>query len=267
MNACLINGQAITSLAIDDRAIHYGDGLFETIALKHGVMSFWPLHYQRLVLGCTRLKFPLPSEGILLQEIDVVKKNLETAVIKIMITRGASERGYRIPDTPKIKRIVQAHTFPKFPKSYQEGVRACFCKTPVSENAYLAGIKHLNRLDNVLASSEWDDPKIAEGLMLNARGEVIQGTKSNLFCMRDGVIYTPDLSQSGILGIMRAQILAWAQQHNIAVHITPITRDELLKSDELFVCNSLFGIWPITDLEGLAFPLGKQTQQIMDYFK
>lgn len=268
MNACLINGQAITSLAIDDRAIHYGDGLFETIALKHGVMAFWLEHYQRLVMGCRRLKFPTPEEAVLLQEIDVVKQNADWAVIKIIISRGASERGYRIPKNCKTKRIVQCYPFPQVPQLYyQQGIRACFCKTPVSENAYLAGIKHLNRLDNVLASSEWNDENIAEGLMCNVFGQVIQGTKSNLFCVKENVLFTPALSSAGIQGIMRAQVLLWAQQNNITINIGSITPKELLAQDEIFVCNSILGIWPVTNLEGHVFPVGKYANELLNYFK
>lgn len=268
MNACLINGQAITSLSISDRAIHYGDGIFETIALKHGVMPFWSDHYQRLMSACERLKFPVPSEGILLQEIDVVKQNQETAVIKIIITRGTNEWGYRIPNVSKTKRIVQSYSFPQYPSTYyQQGIKVVFCKTPVSENSALAGIKHLNRLDNVLASSEWNDADIAEGLMCNAQQYVIQGTKSNVFCVRDGVLYTPDLTQAGILGVMRAQILNWAQQRAIPVRIQPITREAFLAADEVFISNSIFGVWPVTDIEGHVFPIGKYTRELLTHFE
>ncbi|MGA2655632.1 MAG: aminodeoxychorismate lyase [Gammaproteobacteria bacterium] len=267
MNACLINGQMINSLAITDRAIHYGDGLFETIALKHGVMPFWSDHYQRLILACERLKFPIPNEALLLQEIDTVKHNQDKAIIKIILTRGQGERGYRIPKEQHIKRIVQAYAFPDYPKHYYEqGVQVIFCKTPVSENKTLAGIKHLNRLDNVLASSEWTDPNIAEGLMCNAKDDIIQGTKSNLFYAQGGELFTPDLSHCGILGIMRAQILTWAELHDIRVNIIPIAREKLLQADEVFLCNSIFGIWPVTNIEGRLLKVGHYTQKLIQYF-
>ncbi len=267
MNACLINGQALSIIAISDRAIHYGDGLFETIALKYGVMPFWCDHYQRLLLGCERLKFPPLNEALLLQEIDVVKQNQHHAIIKIIITRDASERGYRIPKANTVKRIVQAYSLSEYPeKNYQEGVRVIFCKTPVSENKHLAGIKHINRLDNVLASSEWEDESIAEGLMSNAQQHIIQGTKSNIFCVREGEFYTPDLSSAGILGIMRAQIITWAELHNIKMNIKAITRDDLFAADEIFLCNSIFGIWPVTRLEEHDLPIGNYTQKLLNYF-
>lgn len=266
MISCLINGQAITSIAVANRAIHYGDGIFETIALKHGIISFWPAHYQRLVAACERLKFPQPQEALLLQEIDEVKQGLDKAVIKIIITR-LGERGYRIPNSAQVTRIVQSYVYPEFPKAYQQsGIEVCFCKTGVSENKALAGIKHLNRLDNVLASSEWVDP-IVEGLMCNAQEQVIQGTKSNLFCVKDGVLYTPDLSSAGINGIMRAQVLQWAQEQKINTSIETISRDKLLTFDEMFVCNSIFGIWPVTKLDNKRFVIGKITQQLLAYFE
>ncbi len=264
MNTCLINGQAIASLAISDRAIHYGDGLFETLAIKHGVILYWSEHYQRLLNGCERLKISCPLEAVLLQEIDTVKSGNHQAVVKIILTRGNSERGYRIPLNTHTKRIVQAFPFPKIPKTYYlEGIRSLFCKTPVSENTYLAGMKHLNRLDNVLASSEWDETEFAEGLMCNAKLQVIQGTKSNVFYSKKGEMYTPDLSHAGILGIMRAQVLHWAAQNNIKVHIEPITQSALLQADEIFVCNSVVGIWPVRELEGHLFPVGEFTKQLI----
>ncbi|MFA6037039.1 MAG: aminodeoxychorismate lyase [Legionellales bacterium] len=258
----------MNTLPITCRALHYGDGLFETIALKHGVMLFWQEHYQRLILGCQRLKFPIPNEALLLQEIDAVKKNQTRAIIKIILTRNAQERGYRIPEKNVTHQIVHAYPFIDYPKThYQKGVRVIFCKTQVSENSALAGIKHLNRLDNVLASSEWTDDAISEGLMSDANQHIIQGTKSNVFYVRNQVLYTPDLNRAGILGIMRAQILDWAQQKKIPIKIAAITHEDLLSADEIFICNSIFGIWPVSDIEGHTFPVGEYTQQLIHYFE
>lgn len=265
---CLINGQDIATLAISDRSIHYGDGLFETIALKHGVMSFWSDHYQRLISNCERLKILKPSEALLLDEINIVKQTKEQAVIKIILTRGNGERGYPIPETIKSKRIVQCYPYPQYPESYyKEGIRTRFCTTPVCENTALAGIKHLNRLDNVMASSEWNEEVIAEGFMCNAKLEVIQGTKSNLFCVRENILYTPDLTKSGILGIMRAHVLHWAGQQQWPIKIAPISRDALLSSDEIFICNSIFGIWPVNELEGHVFSVGPYTRKLLTHFE
>jgi 4-amino-4-deoxychorismate lyase len=264
MNACLINGQAINLLSVADRSIHYGDGVFETIALKTGVMPFWSSHYQRLAEGCDRLKISLPSEGVLLKEIDSLKQDMDRAVIKVIVTRGSGGRGYRPPQEIKSRRIVQCHPWPDYSIAYyQQGVRVIFCQTLVSENPVLAGIKHLNRLDSVLAASEWQSPDITEGFMCNAQGEVIQGTRSNIFCAREGVLYTPDLQQAGVKGVMRAQILNWAKQEDISVVVKPISRMELLLADEVFITNSIFGIWPVCAIEDKMFAVGPLSQRFL----
>lgn len=267
MNACLINGQAISSVSSLDRALQYGDGLFETIAVRRGTIPFWSDHYQRLVKGCEQLHLSIPSEAVLLQDVDRLKQNQVNAVIKIMITRGNGERGYRIPHLVNTRRIVQCFPWPHYSADYyKKGIRAIFCQTPISLNPHLAGLKHLNRLDNVLASSEWDDPHIAEGLMSDGNENVIQGTKSNVFAIKDGQLYTPELTQAGVAGIMRAQILQYAAAKGIPTHIQPIKRYTLLEADELFVTNSLFGIWPIVHLADKDFPLGIVTQQLLQHY-
>ncbi|HLF66921.1 MAG TPA: aminodeoxychorismate lyase [Gammaproteobacteria bacterium] len=258
MNACLINGQALSALAISDRAIAYGDGVFETIAVKLGTMPLWSAHYQRLIHACNQLALPAPSEAILLKEIDALKGDREQAVIKIIISRGSGERGYRAPEHPNSRRIIQCLPWPNYPTAYTtQGVQVIFCKTPVSQNPTLAGIKHLNRLDNVLASSEWDEKHIAEGLMCDSLGHVIGGTKTNIFYVRAGVLYTPMLKEAGVSGIMRDQILIWAQALNIETRITQVTQSDLNDAEEIFLTNSLIGIWPVTQLMDKKFPIGE----------
>ncbi len=265
MNACLINGQALSALAISDRAIAYGDGVFETIAVKQGVMPLWAAHYQRLIDACSQLDLPLPNEAVLLKEIDALKGKQVQAVIKIIITRGSGERGYCPPTHPQTRRIVQCLPWPEIPQAYYtEGVSVIYCKTPVSQNTQLAGIKHLNRLDNVLASKECDEKHSAEGLMCDSLERVIGGTKSNIFYVREGRLYTPLLNQAGVLGIMRAQVLLQAQALNINTHIVPISRAALNEADEIFLTNSLIGIWPVTQLMDKKFPIGKLTQQFLN---
>jgi 4-amino-4-deoxychorismate lyase len=268
MNACLINGTATHSVSTSDRGLQYGDGVFETIAVHHGMMSFWAAHYARLVQGCERLQILVPSEAVLLQEIDQLKQNQLDAVIKIILTRGDSKRGYRIPNPAQTRRIVQCFPYPDYPKSYAtNGIAVIFCKTPVSENKYLAGIKHLNRLDNVMASSEWSDSNIAEGFMLDASGHVIQGTKSNIFCVQEGVLHTPDLSCAGVAGIMRFEVLRIAKTLQIPINIGPITQAQLLKADEIFITNSIIGLWPVARIDQQIFTIGHLTQQLLQQLK
>ena len=145
----------------------------------------------------------------------------------------------------------------------QQGIKARFCTTPVSTNPALQGIKSLNRLENVLAANELD-AGTDEGFMSNTEGHVIEGTMSNVFAYTDATLITPDLSQSGIEGIMREQIIALAADNNIRLQIRTIDRDELLLSRELFICNSLIGICPVRQIEKRVFETGTMTDTIND---
>ncbi len=250
----LVNGESVTHLSAADRGLQYGDGLFETIAVVAGSPSLWQQHIDRLGCGCERLGIPFPGEELLRQEALQEIGAVEQAVLKIIITRGEGRRGYRPPSAPKPSRLLEASPWPDYPpENAREGVVARICSTRVATNSSLAGIKHLNRLPQVMARQEWSDPEIAEGLMLDERDRVISGTMSNLFLLHGDELWTPDLSRSGVSGIMRGVVLATAKQLKIPVQIKELTVDDLTGSDALFLTNSLIGVWPIRELAGESF--------------
>ena len=113
------------------------------------------------------------------------------ALAKIVVTRGAGGRGYGIPPGLRTTRLVMAFDATQQPaERTRDGVAARRCALVLSEQPWLAGAKTLNRLENVLARAEWDDPAIAEGLLCDAAGRVVEGTMSNLFAVRAGVVAT-----------------------------------------------------------------------------
>lgn len=262
----LINGVAADQLSLSDRAIHYGDGLFETIAIRSGRLEFWQRHMQRLARGCERLGITMPDSELLLSEARHLH-TMEDAVLKLIISRGAGGRGYRPPVTQECQptRIITCYPWPGYPATdSQQGVALRYCTTPSSLNPALAGMKHLNRLEQVLARAEWRDPGIAEGVMCDMNGCVIEGTMSNLFFVRDGELHTPDLSNSGVAGIIREVILELALTLNIPVHCQHYSRRDLESADELFVTNSIIGLWPVRLLEQQIYALGPVTQRLLD---
>lgn len=247
----LRNGIADNRINIADRGLQYGDGLFETIAYYDGEAEFVEAHLDRLVAGCERLNIPFQQLEQLRTELTTVYQQLATdnAVIKIIITRGEGGRGYLADSDVEPTRIISTHSYPNYPDSYsQSGVQLRFCQQTLSENKTLAGIKHLNRLEQVLARNEWQDPDIAEGLMCDNHGNIIEGTMSNVFIVKSGQLITPVLTNSGVAGIMRAQIIQLADKQDITVKEREIAKDELAQADELFVCNSVIGIWPVTNI-------------------
>lgn len=259
----LVNGEQQQTLDITDRGLHYGDGLFETIEIKQQKPVFLAQHLARLKTGCQRLKIPYPDEKLLLDEITQVSKSASQAVVKIILTRGSGGRGYRQPDSIHSTRLLALYPFPNYPDSYQaQGINACFCELRLGLNPALAGLKHNNRLEQVLARAEWRD-EFQEGLMLNLNEHVIEGTMSNLFVIKKQKIYTPEISQSGIKGIIRQVIIDLAKQSNRPVQETHLSADFVLQADELFVCNSVIGIWPIKSLVNKSYSIGRHTQKLM----
>ncbi len=250
----LINGESGDTISAFDRGLQYGDGLFETLAVTAGRPCLWQHHWNRLQLGCTRLGIPAPDPQLLYQEALREIGDQDRAVLKIIITRGAGGRGYAPPRDPQTIRIVYCSPWPDYPeKAANEGVVARICTTRIPRDPLLAGIKHLNRLSQVLARQEWDDPVIAEGLMLDSEDRVIEGTMSNLFLLKGEEVWTPDLSRSGVAGIMRGVLLEQFRERGTVVRVTDIDLAELWQADGLFLTNSLIGIWPVRELAGHRF--------------
>ena len=253
----LVNGKPLDCVSTSDRGLLYGDGVFETVAVSDGRLCHWERHLLRLQSGCERLGLTMVDGTQLAEECGLLIRPSQRAVVKIIITRGCGGRGYRVPGQPRPTRVIQLHDWPDYPASCAaSGVRTRVCHTRLGQNASLAGIKHLNRLEQVLARQEWNDPEIMEGLLLDTGGHLVEGTMSNVFMVKGGILMTPDLTLCGVAGIMRARVLELAKQHSIEFRIQPITLDTLLQADEAFVCNSLIGIWPVTGVDEQVFPRG-----------
>jgi len=261
----LINGESRAFIEIADRGFQYGDGLFETIEVRNGQAVFLKQHLQRLGLGCQRLRIPVPDAQLLTFEVNGLCRQMQgtQAVLKIIVTRGSGGRGYRQPDTVQPTRVLSLHPYPDYPKNYAEqGIVARFCSSRLGLNPGLAGIKHLNRLEQVMARAEWDDPGIQEGLMLDINGQVIEGTMSNLFYAKNHRLYTAALTHSGVAGVMRGLIIQFAAEQGSPVIEHSFTREELLSADEIFVCNSIIGLWPVRQIENTHFSVGAISQRL-----
>ena len=257
----LVNGINQNHIEISDRGLQYGDGLFETLTIHNGKPVFLTAHLERLTNACQRLQIPAPDKNQLIAEIQQLTQHAKQAVLKIIITRGSGGRGYRQPDNIQATRILSLHPFPEYPASYQQqGITARFCTTRLGLNPTLAGMKHLNRLEQVLARAEWTDNSIQEGIMLDINDKVIEGTMSNLFYSKNQQLYTAKLTHSGIAGIIRAMII----RHETVIEHTFDTA-ELLSADEVFVCNSVIGIWGIKQLATHTFDIGSKTQQLQNW--
>lgn len=260
----LINGKPGSSVPVTDRGFQYGDGLFETMAVVHGHALCLDAHLARLGSGCRALEIPVVEDEVLRADVATVTRGVARGVVKIIVTRGTAARGYRASSSASPTRVVSSHPWPPFPpENHSTGVALRICRTRLSVNPRLAGLKHLNRLEQVLAVNEIDDPKYSEGLMLDSDGIVVEGTMSNLFVVRGGRLHTPELSRCGVHGIIRAEILNWARSNlDEPVDFSPMQPDALVDATECLMCNSLIGVWPVREIDGRTIPLGPMTKKI-----
>ena len=257
----LINGENKQQLDVLDRATQYGDGLFETIALINGKFLLWNLHIQRLKKSAYRLGLPLPKIDLLFNEAEQLKNqtNQKKAVLKIIISRGQGGRGYAVPNPPNVTRILSLHPYPNYPQEWRtKGIQAEISPIQLGLNPLLAGMKHLNRLEQVLARSDWHNPHIAEKVMLDINQNVIEGTQSNLFIITNQQLYTPLLNNSGVEGVMKQYVVQ--QMTELGIHCTEknLKINDLIHADGLFFTNSVMGYWVVKQFENkhyLATPL------------
>ncbi|MDH5735909.1 MAG: aminodeoxychorismate lyase, partial [Gammaproteobacteria bacterium] len=256
MNNILINGEFDNLISVNDRAFQYGDGVFETIACKNNKLIFWDEHMDRLNNACKVLRLNLIDESIWIDDIKkLVSSNQNDLAIKLIYSRGNGQRGYRLPAAPEPVRVVMSAPLPLYSDEfYATGVKLIVCNTPASINSRLAGIKHINKLENVLARNEWFDPDIFEGLMLDDYGNVIEGTMTNVFAIKNNSLYTPILKRSGVNGIIRQKVIQLAKNNNIVTQQIEIKLEKLLEMDELFITNSFIGITPVYQLQNKIFP-------------
>jgi 4-amino-4-deoxychorismate lyase len=251
----LINGRAEERLDARDRGLHYGDGLYETLAIIDGRPRFLDWHFERLAQGATCLGIPLADFGQLRAEIAAVCPE-PRGVVKVLVTRGVGPRGFRPPSHPEPTRIVAASPWPdRMPALWSEGVRLGWCRTRCGRNPLLAGIKHLNRLEQVLARAEWDDESMDEGLMQDDRDLVISATQANVFARIDGQWTTPALDQCGVAGIMRRAFLGWSAETGDPVSVRALPARQLASATHIILTNALIGAWPVREIAGRGLAL------------
>lgn len=265
----LINGEPADFISVSDRGLAYGDGVFETFRVVSGHLLFGEQHLRRLNLGCERLGISLDLEQMR-RELNIALSTSGALheVLKLIVTRESSGRGYRSNLASASNRVITLHPLPANIQLHAgDGVKAFMCKQRLSPQPALAGLKHLNRLEQVLASREWPDETCQEGVMLDLEGNVVEGTRSNLFIVKEGRLMTDPLDTCGIAGVMR-EILV--QHFAGSVHLQKFGVDELHAADEAFFCNSIFGVWPLRCLTSgtseTHYATGPYTQMAQSIF-
>jgi 4-amino-4-deoxychorismate lyase len=249
----LVDGEARDAVPADDRGLAYGDGVFRTVRVDAGRRWLWDDHLDVLARDAGRLGIPV--DDALRAALDADARTLagdDDGVLRLTLTRGSGPRGYRPPVPPTPRRLL-AFTPLAPPALDGRPLRARLCTTPLAVSPALAGVKHLGRLEQVLAAAEWDDPAVEEGLMGDGDGRLLCGTRSNLFLREGRRLLTPDLARGGVAGVVRTRLLdgrgpAVSDLADPAVEET-VTRERLAAADEVFLTNAVFGVRPLAVLE------------------
>jgi len=259
---------ALQTVDPDDRGFQYGDGLFETIAIRGGKPRLWRYHMDRLGSGCKRLGLGPPVVASLDQRVkaalQVSKEDTSFCIAKIIVTAGTDARGYGRTMPSSTETYIGV--FPAAPlnkQAYRNGVTTMMCDTRLAVGSPVAGLKTLNRIEQVLGRSECASTGAFEGLMMDAEGRLICGTMSNVFIVSDNVVRTPSLERCGVAGTMRRLVLEELERSNWSVDVCDLDETDLAAGDEVFIANSQMGVVPVDRCGQHHWQNGPVTKDVM----
>ena len=262
-----VNGLPQTHISLGDRSFQYGDGCFTTIKTKKGELEHWQAHVERMEACLKTLHIPFPDWSQVFDWVMKAVLNDELAGIKIHISRGTGGRGYSPSCIEGPVVTISNFAFPSHYSSWQEnGVPLGVCEIRLGIQPLLAGHKHNNRIEQVLAKAEIEGTEFTDAVTLNVQNHVIETTMANLFWVKDKKVYTPDLSLSGVAGVMRRKVLEFLQTNGYPVQVATFELSDLLNADEVLMCNSLLGVAPVSGISTpdnkIDFPIGKLTRRL-----
>ena len=254
--ACLVDGVPSVAIPADDRGLAYGDGLFETMRAIDGHIALWDFHMARLRRGGERLGIAAPDGATLAAECAGLLCGHADAVLKLVLTRGSGGRGYAPPHDPRPRRVLMRLPAPPPPRP--EGLRLHTCATRLPLDPALAGLKHLNRLHQVLARAEAEAAGADEGLCLDAAGRVACATSANVFAVVDCELRTPPVDEAGVAGTCRAALLA-DPAFGPTVQVGALSPQDLARASEVFLTNAVRGVMPVASIDGRDVARGAAT--------
>lgn len=246
MLAAWVDGRLATTIGIDDRGLHYGDGLFETIAASAGRPRFLAAHLARLARGCAALSIPMPDEARLRAEVAQAAALAPHVIVKLIVTRGAAlARGYAIAGGEAARRILIAYAWEEGPDHAAAPARVARAERPVARQSALAGIKHLNRLEQVLALTGARRRGLDEVLLCTDDERIVGGSMTNLFLVTGGELVTPPAASCVVAGVMRAAVLRAAARLGLACSERELTVADLSRAEAAWLSNARVGLWPV----------------------
>lgn len=251
----LVDGAVANSIPVDDRGLMYGDGVFRTLRVVDSVPRWWNEQLAKLTVDCGRIGLPAPDVAEWNRDLATIAPSLSAGVLKLLVTRGSGPRGYSPQAAQKNRRLMRydpGHMDAK--RDFAAGISVRLCALRLGWQPRLAGVKHLNRLENVLARAEWDTPEFDEGLLLDQSEQVISGVMSNLFIWHRNRLLTPRLDQCGVAGAARDRLMRLARAQGLNVEETRLSLQAVLEADEAMLTNSLWGLRRVARLEAKIWP-------------
>jgi 4-amino-4-deoxychorismate lyase len=244
-----VNGRRGAKVGVLDRGLQYGDGLFETMSVRRRRIRLLEFHLDRLYRGLNLLRIQGPARRALGAELKRLAKTQNEGVLKLIVTRGEGPRGYRPTGQEHSTRIAMLAGAPLGDETASRPVRVRMCTTRLGAQPRLAGLKTLNRLESVLARSEWRSARVWEGLMRDTDGRIVCGTMSNLFIRHGKRLFTPPLGQCGVAGVMRRWILQNARTASLQVSERRLGWADLKAAEEVFLSNAVAGVKSVSAIE------------------
>ncbi|WP_033576263.1 aminodeoxychorismate lyase [Dickeya chrysanthemi] len=241
-----IDGKAEQQLPVSDRSVQFGDGCFTTARVVEGQIVWLERHIQRLQQGAEKLLLPDVDWSLLCEEMQQAAAGRVEGVVKVIISRGNGGRGYSPAGCQQPVRIVMQAPYPShYARWRQDGIQLALSPVPLAQNAWLAGIKHLNRLEQVLIRMHLERSGADEALVLDTSGALVECCAANLFWRKGKRVFTPDVALSGVDGVARRHIMALLQVSVFELHVVSASLDVLADADEVLVCNALMPVIPV----------------------
>ncbi|MFW5387270.1 aminodeoxychorismate lyase [Yersinia sp. 2542 StPb PI] len=257
-----INGIEQNLISASDRSVQFGDGCFTTARVSHGRVVWLDKHILRLQQATERLLMPTVNWNALTKEMVEAANHTEDGVLKVIISRGSGGRGYSGTACQHPTRIISLSDYPAHYHSWRErGISLALSPVTLARSPLLAGVKHLNRLEQVLIRAHLEQTEADETLVLDTAGLLVECCAANLFWRKGDAIFTPDLSLSGVDGIMRQMIITCLAGHGQQVAIVAQPLEALADADEIIVCNALMPLLPVNRADKWLY----HSRQLFDF--
>lgn len=259
-----INGQQHDALAPSDRGLQFGDGCFTTARVVEGQIDLLPWHLERMQQAAQRLLLPAVDWPSLEREMRRAAESIPLGVVKAILTRGSGGRGYSPHGCGHPTRIVSRSAYPTHYQQWREqGVNLALSPVQLARNPLLAGLKHLNRLEQVLIRAHLDQTDAHEALVLDTSGMLVECCAANLFWRKGKSVFTPRLDQAGVAGLMRRRVIELLAGSEYGLHQVSEPLETLADADEVLVCNALMPLLPVNAAQAWRY----RSRQLYDFLR